>query len=163
MKRAYDNLKTDSSQRVAVRNCAACGASASRELANYCLVCGKTLLEDYQPLDRLRSSYRLQGRGYLLENLKQERVQDLFAVNRNPVSETAWASCVYSMVPYIGVVFIPFTIIASFLGFGISLRYAGAGGSKLSAAAFGLSFVILAVQILLWWLLYLIPELGRTI
>jgi len=161
MSKGYINLKADSSG-VVVR-CSACGAPATRERANYCLVCGKTLLEDYQPLDTLRSSYRLQGRGYLLENQKREGEQDLFEVNRNPISETAWASCVYSMVPYVGVIFIPFTLVAAFLGFGVSLRYSAAGGAKLSAAAFGLSFLILAIQVFLWWLLYVIPEMGRTI
>ncbi len=142
--------------------CAACGASAAREMANYCLDCGKTLEEDYQPLDSLRSSYRLQGRAFLVENRKRTGPDDLFAVNRNSVSETAWASCVYSMVPYIGVVFIPFTVVAAFLGIGIAFRYRSAGGARLSAASFGLSFVILGIQVFLWWLLYIIPELGRT-
>lgn len=158
-----ENFEVDAPARAELSICAACGAVAARVLANYCQVCGKTLVEDYQPLDKLRSSYRLQGRAYLLENLKQDGVKDLFAVNRNPVSETAWASCVYSMVPYVGIVFIPFTILVAVFGLGLSLRYPVAGGAKLSAAAFGLSFVILTVQIFLWWLLYIIPELGRSI
>lgn len=143
--------------------CAACGAAPARDLANYCLVCGKTLDEDYQPLDSLRSSYRLQGRAYLLENGAGPTGGDLFAVNRNSVSETAWASCVYSMVPYIGVVFVPFTILASLLGVGIALKNPATGGFKMSLAAFGLSFLVIAVQLFLWWLLYIIPDLGRTI
>ncbi len=163
MFRNRDNSKAHAIVSRGMRVCAACGAAAVREFANYCQVCGKTLLEDYQPLDQLRSSYRLQGRAYLLENLKRDRVPDLFAVNRNAVSETAWASCVYSMVPYLGVVFIPFTILSALFGLGLSLRYPGAGGAKLSAASFGLSFVILVVQVFLWWLLYIIPELGRAV
>ena len=141
--------------------CAACGAAAARDLANYCLVCGKILEEDYQPLDSLRSSYRLQGRAYLLENGGGPEEADLFAVNRNSVSETAWASCVYSMVPYVGVIFIPFTVVVSMLGLGIALKYPAAGGGKMSAASFGLSFAVLTIQIFLWWLLYVIPELAK--
>ena len=67
--------------------CAACGAAPVRDLANYCLDCGKTLDEDYQPLDSLRSSYRLQGRRYLLENAEGPEAVDLFAVNRNAIAE----------------------------------------------------------------------------
>ena len=142
--------------------CSACGAVATRELANYCLVCGKVLAEDYQPLDSLRSSNRMQGQAFLLENQSRE-TPDLFAVNRNSVAQTAWASCVYSMVPYIGVVFIPFTFAVSVLGIGISLIRPRSGGGKMSAASFALSFLVLAIQLLLWWLLYIVPELGRTI
>lgn len=143
--------------------CAACGASAARELANYCLVCGKTLEEDYQPLDSLRSSYRLQGRGYLLENTEGPQSQDLFAMNRNSVAETAWASCVYSMVPYVGVVFVPFTLVASVLGMGVAVRRPEAGGGKMSLASFGLSFAVTGIQVFLWWLLYIVPELARPV
>jgi len=150
---------TEKNARTAV--CAACGAFAARDFANYCLDCGKTLDEDYQPLDSLRSSYRLQGRAFLLENGGGPESGDLFAVNRNSVSETAWASCVYSMVPYIGVVFIPFTLAASLLGMGIALRNPGAGGGKMALASFGLSFAVTTVQLFLWWLLYVIPELTR--
>ena len=42
--------------------CPACGAQAQRGNAQFCLVCGKLLREDYQPLDRLRASYNLQGK-----------------------------------------------------------------------------------------------------
>ncbi|MDH3491952.1 MAG: hypothetical protein OEM82_00230 [Acidobacteriota bacterium] len=141
--------------------CAGCGAAAVRDLANYCITCGKTLGEDYQPLDRIRSSYRLQGRAFLIENAGGPSNPDLFSVNRNSVSETAWASCVYSMVPYVGVVFIPFTIVSSLLGLGIAIRRPSVGGGKMSAAAFGLSFAVATVQVFLWWLLYVIPELAK--
>lgn len=144
----------------AVPVCSACGAAAERVFANYCPVCGKTLVDEYQPLDSLRSSNRMQGRAFLVENRKRITPEDLFAVNRNSISETAWASCVYSMVPYIGIVFIPFTLVAAFLGVAVALRSEAAGGTRLSAASFGLSFVILGIQVFLWWLLYVIPELA---
>lgn len=143
--------------------CAACGAVASREYANYCLVCGKTLKEDYQPLDSLRSSNRLQGRSFLMENTMTPVAEDIFEINRNAFSETAWASCVYSMVPYVGIVFIPFTIFSAFIGIGVSFKNPAAGGAKLSAASLGLSVLVFGIQLFLWWLLYIIPELGRSI
>lgn len=143
--------------------CPACGAVANRESALYCLVCGKLLTEDYQPLDSLRSSYRLQGRAFLLEHKKKEEVTDLFKINRNTVSEMAWACFVYSLVPYIGIIFVPFTILIGVAGVGISVRRPHAGGGKLAIASIGLSVVVLGVQVFFWWLLYIIPELaGRA-
>ena len=122
------------------------------------------LIEDYQPLDTLRSSYRLQGKSFLAENAPhEEEIKDLFEINKNPASETAWACFVYSMVPYLGILFVPFTLILSSFSFLVSVKNPALGGRKLSLASFGLSFPILAVQILLWWLLYIIPELAKRI
>ena len=146
-----------------VKVCSACGAEATRETAKFCLTCGKLLKEDYQPLDTLRASYRLQGKTFGLENPKREEVTDLFQLNKNSVSETAWACFVYSLVPYLGILFIPLTIIVGSFGYVVSLNQPQLGGRKLSLASVGLSFVVLAVQIFLWWLLYIIPELARTI
>ena len=87
----------------------------------------------------------------------------MFEINKNNVSEIAWASFVYSMVPYIGILFIPFTLIIGSFGIGVSYKYPKAGGKKLALISVGLSFFVLALQILLWWLLYIIPELGRQI
>lgn len=143
--------------------CSACGAQASRETARFCLTCGKLLKEDYQPLDALRASYRLQGKTFDLEAAQKEEVTNLFQLNENAVSETAWACFVYSMVPYLGILFVPLTIIIGSFGLMISVNKPQLGGKKLSLASIGLSFVVLAVQIFLWWLLYVIPELGRTI
>lgn len=145
------------------RKCAACGAVALRETAAYCLVCGKHLVEDYQPLDTLRSSYRLQGKAFLLENKRTEGPQDLFAVNRNTVSEMAWACFVYSLVPYLGVIFVPFTILIGIAGIGVFLRRPALGGAKLAGVSMGLSVVVFGVQVFLWWLLYIIPELAGRV
>lgn len=135
-----------------------------RDGSNYCLVCGKMLIEDYQPLDTLRSSYHLQGKSFLVENAPpKEEIKDLFEINKNAVSETAWASFVYSMVPYLGILFVPFTLAISTFALLVSLKNPALGGRKLSLASFGLSFPVLGVQILLWWLLYIIPELAKRI
>jgi hypothetical protein len=146
-----------------ILKCPACGGIAERESARYCLVCGKFLGEEYQPLDSLRSSYRLQGKAFLLENSGIPEMNDLFEINRNPVSEMAWACFVYSLVPYIGILFVPLTVIIGVVGVGIFVRRPSAGGWKLASASIGLSFFVLGAQVFLWWLLYIIPELGRTI
>ena len=143
--------------------CSACGAEATRETAKFCLTCGKLLREDYQPLDTLRASYRLQGKSFGLETPRKEETVDLFQLNKNSVSETAWACFVYSLVPYLGILFIPLTIIVGSFGYIVSVNQPQLGGRRLSVASVGLSFVVLVVQIFLWWLLYIIPDLARTI
>ena len=141
--------------------CPACGTKAVRDDAQYCLVCGKVLSEDYQPLDTLRSAHRLQGKTFLVENQESEEITDLFARNENDVAHTAWACFVYSMVPYLGVLFIPFTLVFGGFGVAVAHRYPHLGGRRLALVSVGMSFVVLAIQIFLWWLLYVIPNLSK--
>jgi hypothetical protein len=141
-------------------NCPACGAAPRRENARFCLVCGKHLREGYEPLDRLRASYRLQGRNFDLQPKKKEEIINLFEENKNSVSQTAWACLVYSFVPYLGILFVPLTFFVGGFGIIVALRRPHLGGRRLATASFVLSFVVLAVQIFLWWLLYKIPEIG---
>ena len=143
--------------------CSACGAEVGRENAKFCRVCGKLLREDYQPLDSLRASYRLQGQSFLVENAKREEITNLFPRNENSISETAWACVVYSFVPYLGILFVPLAFAVGLLGIAISFQKASVGGRKLALASVALSFVVLAIQIFLWWLLYIIPEIGKQI
>lgn len=143
--------------------CSACGARAQRFGARFCLVCGKLLKEGYQPLDRIRSSYNLQGKSFGFLASRTDHKDDLFEINRNPVAETAWACFVYSLVPYLGILFIPFTLIIGSTAFTLSLARPELGGRKMSLASFSLSFVVLAVQVFLWWLLYIIPEITSGI
>jgi len=143
------------------QNCSACGAEAEREFAKFCRVCGKLLLEDYQPLDTLRASYRLQGKSFQFE--EKEEITDLFAENKNTASATASAFVVYSLVPYLGILFCPGAFLMGGIGVFVSYRKPYLGGGRTSVYSIVLSIIIFAVQILLWWLLYLIPELGRNI
>lgn len=145
------------------KTCAACGAKASRESAKFCLVCGKYLRDDYQPLDNLRASYRLQGQSFLIENTAREEITDLFPENKNSISDAAWACLVYSFVPYLGILFVPLALVVGILGAAVSFRRPNLGGRKLSLSSVALSFVVLAIQIFLWWLLYFIPEIGKQI
>lgn len=149
---------------VSVENaCPACGTQAMRETAKFCLVCGKLLKEEYEPLDSLRSSYRLQGKSFPLAENKKEEVINLFPKNENSVSETAWACLVYSFVPYLGILFVPLAFLIGVSGFLISFQRPASGGRKLALISTALSFLVLAIQVFLWWLLYLIPELGKQI
>jgi len=143
--------------------CAACGADARRGDAKFCLVCGKLLREDYQPLDTLRASYRMQGKTFAFKSPQAEETKDLFEQNKNAVSQTAWACLVYSMVPYLGILFVPLTFFIGGFGYAKALRQPQIGGRKLAIICITVSFIVLAIQIFLWWLLYVIPELGRQI
>lgn len=143
--------------------CPACGAQAQRETARFCLVCGKLLREDYEPLDQLRASYGLQGKTFEFQREKKEETLKLFEENKNPVSQVAWACLVYSFVPYLGILFVPLTFLVGAFGVIVARRQPDLGGHRLAAVSFTLSFVVLAMQIFLWWLLYIIPELGRQI
>jgi hypothetical protein len=143
--------------------CSACGAESEREGAKFCPVCGKLLVEDYQPLDSLRASYRLQGKFFLVENAKKEEISNLFPKNENAISETAWACVVYSFVPYLGILFVPLAFAVGFIGVAVSFQKPNLGGRKLALTSVAVSFIVLAIQVLLWWLLYIIPEVGKQI
>src|SRR5215210_6439547 len=60
--------------------CSACGSESERRFAKFCRVCGKLLREDYQPLDNLRASYRLQGKNisHAESKLREEKMASLF-------------------------------------------------------------------------------------
>jgi hypothetical protein len=164
-----DNEKRDSShEKISVIHfplfvCAACGAEARRGNAKFCLICGKLLREDYQPLDTLRASYRLQGKSFEFQKPETEEVKDLFEQDKNSISQTAWACLVYSFVPYLGILFVPFTVFIGGFGYITTLRQPHLGGRKLALISIAVSFIVLAVQIFLWWLLYIIPEIGKQI
>lgn len=155
-----------SSQRLTVSpspTCSACGANIEREFSKFCRVCGKLLREDYQPLDRLRASYRLQGKSFRFEKRVEEiEPENLFEENRNSASTTASAFVVYSLVPYLGILFCPGAFLMGGIGAVRAHRQPFLGGGKNSLYSIALSVIIFALQILLWWLLYIIPELGRN-
>jgi hypothetical protein len=142
--------------------CSACGAKIEREFAKFCRICGKHLLEEYQPLDTLRASYRLQGKNFQFEKSEKRNGENLFAENKNSASATAAAFVVYSLVPYLGILFCPGAFVMGGVGAFVSYRKPYLGGGKTSVYSIVLSVVIFAIQILLWWLLYVIPELGRN-
>jgi hypothetical protein len=143
--------------------CPACGTIAKREFARFCRVCGKILFEDYEPLDTLRASYRMQGKTLQFEPKAVQETTSLFEENKNSASTTAWAFVVYSLVPYLGILFCPGALLMGGIGVYVSYRKPYLGGGRTSVYSIILSFIIFGVQIFLWWLLYIIPELGRGI
>jgi hypothetical protein len=153
--------KTKASSDADSKRCPACGGDQSRSSARFCADCGKLLAEDYQPLDTLRASYRLQRQTLEIDRGMEIKTA-LFDVETSAVTQTAWACVVYSMVPYLGILFIPFAFAISWFGF-ISARTNVAQNRRLAALCIGLSVAILLVQIGLWWLLYLIPKISQGV
>lgn len=146
--------------------CPACGAESARESAQFCRVCGKILSEDYEPLDALRASYRLQGKSFRFEKAQLEiasrgETLNLFEENKNSAADAARAFVVYSLVPYLGIFFCLGAFLTGGVGIFISFRKPCLGGRKTAVYSIILSIIILTIQILLWWLLYIIPELGK--
>lgn len=140
--------------------CAACGRSG-RKGSKFCPDCGKQMNEDYQPLDTIRSSYGMQRKVLTITRPAPSAVTlNLFAVERNAVSDTAWACVVYSTVPYLGILFVPLAFLTGGIGYIVSQRRPHLGGRRVALVCIGLSVGILVVQIFLWWLLYIIPEIG---
>ncbi|MDQ2746282.1 MAG: hypothetical protein M3T96_03375 [Acidobacteriota bacterium] len=143
------------------QSCPACGTAAVRDSAKFCRVCGKLLREEYQPLDTFRASYLLQKRNF--QAAKNEPDAKLFSENNNSASLTASAFVVYSLVPYLGILFCPGAFLIGGIGAFNAYRRPHSGGGRTSIYSIVLSVIIFTVQIFLWWLLYYVPELGRRI
>lgn len=143
------------SDRIAI--CAGCGASSSLRVGG-CPVCGKSLAEDFYPLDSIRSSYNLQGRA--LQFPKSAFPEGLFPRDGNAISDTAWACTVYSMVPYLGILFVPAAILIGGFGYVAARRTHDFRVARTALIAVGVSIGLTVIQLVFWWLLYLIPEIG---
>ncbi len=142
--------------------CAACGAQAQRLNSKFCAICGKIMNQDYAPLDSLWASYNLQTRSesQKVAQPKQE-IKELFEKPRNGAATTAMAFVVYSLVPYLGILFCPGAILMGGIGLAVSYQKPHLGGRQTATYSICLGAIIAAIQVLLWWLLYLIPELKR--
>ena len=79
--------------------------------------------------------------------------------NPHARSDAARACTVYSMVPYLGILFVPFGVVISSVGY-VRARRVNSNDGKSFLLCIGLSSFILAVQLFLWWLLYFIPKIG---
>ncbi len=136
--------------------CPACGTAVPGGESS-CLTCGKFLREGYFPLDNLRASYRKQT----WQNEDKKEMTTLFEENKNTASETAWAFTIYSMVPYLGILFCPGALLMGSVGVLVAKRRPALGGGRTSVMSIAGAFLISGFQIFLWWLLYYIPTLDR--
>lgn len=81
------------------------------------------------------------------------------ADDRNSTADTAQACIVYSLVPYLGIIFVPVALAVSGFGF-VRSRQRRRHEPRRFVLCAGLSLVVLAVQVFLWWLLYFIPKIA---
>ena len=73
---------------------------------------------------------------------------------------TAQAFATYSLVPYLGIVFCPGAVLLGTLGVVRSYRshkVSSESGREVCYASTIVGLVVLAVQLLLWWILYQAP------
>jgi hypothetical protein len=167
--------------------CPACGARARRVGARYCSTCGQSLGEEYFPTDSLRASYSFervppQARersGAARERSGAMRVRlsaarrsgavrpwaggrVMQARNFNGVTATARAFATYALVPYLGILFCPGALLLGLAGLLRARRAPHASGARRSSVlVVALGLLILCVQLLLWWILYKVPEWSR--
>ena len=74
--------------------------------------------------------------------------------------ETARAFATYSLVPYLGIVFCPGAVLFGTVGVVRSYRshqLSSESGRGVCYASTIVGLVVLAVQLLLWWILYQVP------
>ncbi len=89
--------------------------------------------------------------------------ETLFDMRENSAAEMAWACTVYAMVPYLGIIFTPFAVILGFVGSYKSRGEKNRSGYRRSVQSVILSVILFFIHVFLWWLLYAVPKLGRTI
>jgi hypothetical protein len=143
--------------------CAVCSERARRPSAKFCAVCGHDLREDYAPLDALRASYNLRKQTVKpdVSPPKSNMKDELFLENHNSAASIAMAFIVYSLVPYLGILFCPGALVFGGIGLAVSFQKPQLGGRQSSTYSLLLGLIILAIQVLLWWLLYIVPELNK--
>lgn len=72
-------------------------------------------------------------------------------------SSAVWACAVYALVPFVGVVFVPFVFL-----FGLIAVVNGDGVLRRSALiAMAVGSAVLIGQLVLWWLLYAVPRWSQ--
>ena len=155
-------------------SCPACGATATRATARFCATCGRRLDHDYFPTDSLLSSYHQQRRdrpaterGDARTFVRVERSRDAriaamaLKSGENNSARTALAFATYALVPYLGILFCPGALFLGGVGLLRARRSPHIGGQRSSATSIVLGFLLLCVQIFLWWILYKVPEWTR--
>ena len=132
----------------------------------------------YVPADSLLASYRFERpRASFDVNVAQRRaprrranvrvapkglrIEVMPRRNGNGASTSALACVVYALVPYLGILFCPGALLFGGVGLLRSLRAPHAGGRRESALGISLGLVILCAQLVLWWILYKVPEWSR--
>lgn len=76
----------------------------------------------------------------------------------NGLAGTAKAFATYSLVPYLGILFCPGAVLFGTVGVVKSYRSRDTSFRNVCYLSTAVGFVVLAVQLLLWWILYQAPR-----
>ena len=162
-----------------VASCAACGARARRASARFCSACGRSLDEEYVPGRALRASYGFRvrpqatvraarsaarrGRRVWPVRTKRPRGEILLmpSRNQNGASTTALAFATFALVPYLGILFCPGALLMGGVGLLRARRNPRLGGARASLTGVLLGLLLLCAQLVLWWILYKVPEWSQ--
>lgn len=164
-----------------VRACPACGAQARRPSARFCATCGRGLGGGYFPTDSLRASYRFEPRAAhappasrgtrrVYARRVQARVgreatrggrEFMARGGEGGTASTALAFVTYGLVPYLGILFCPGALLFGGVGLVRAWRSPRPGRARSAALAIALGLLVLSAQLLLWWVLYKVPEWAR--
>jgi len=85
----------------------------------------------------------------------------MFDADRNGAAATARAFATYSLVPYLGILFCPGAVLMGASGVLRSYRRPEADGRGTGYISIAVGIIVLGVQLLLWWLLYKVPEWSK--
>jgi len=81
-----------------------------------------------------------------------------FTKDSNGAATTALALVTYALVPYLGILFCPGAVLLGGVGMWRARRAPHLGGRRASILSVVMGLVILCAQLLLWWILYKVPE-----
>jgi hypothetical protein len=162
--------------------CGACGARARRASARFCSTCGRAHGGGYFPADSLRASYRFERPRVTRTNAAASNERGrrarragrqtsfrgesfggdvMFGGDRNGAAASALAFAAYALVPYLGILFCPGAVLCGGVGLLRAWRSPQRGGRRESALGLALGLLIFCAQLLLWWVLYKVPEWSR--
>ena len=79
----------------------------------------------------------------------------------NGAAATAMAFVTYALVPYLGILFCPGALFYGGLGLVRARRAPQSGHARAAALSLALGLLVLCAQLLLWWILYKVPEWSR--
>ena len=82
-------------------------------------------------------------------------------VREGGAASTAFAFVTYALVPYLGILFCPGALVFGGLGLVRALRAQRRGHARAAALSLALGVLIFCAQLLLWWILYKVPEWSQ--
>ncbi len=71
---------------------------------------------------------------------------------------TALAFVTYALVPYLGILFCPGALLFGGVGLFRAWRAPSPGRARASLLSIALGLLVLCAQLVLWWILYKVPE-----